>query len=160
MKLLNSLVLCSILFVFACSSDDEGGMGPGDNNQGPCELNIPTWLQGTWYSYDPDDLDTANARIEFSQTGWLEYEIDSALPYPSVNDLCEADSCFLEFNDASLDATTYEIAFVFADSCTSSENFPVGLKFLFEDVNGTRVNITGVNTVTSESELVSVLLKQ
>ena len=160
MKLLNSLLLCSILFVFACSSDDEGGMGPGDNNQGPCELNVPTWLQGWWYMYDPNDLDTADGRIEFSQTGWLEYDIDSALPNPSINDLCATDSCFLEFNDASLDATTYEIAFVFADSCISSDSFLNDIKFQFENVDGTRVNIMGVNTSTNVTELVSVLLKQ
>ena len=160
MKFLKSLLLCSILLVFGCSSDDEGGMGPGDNNQGPCELNVPSWLQGNWFYYDPNDLDTANGRIEFSQTRWLEYDIDSALPNPSINDLCETDSCFLEFNDVLLDANTYEVAFIFADSCASTESFLGELKFQFENVDGTRVNITGINTSTNVTELISVLLRQ
>ncbi|HAB90022.1 MAG TPA: hypothetical protein DCF84_05750 [Bacteroidetes bacterium] len=159
MKILQGFFLCFILFVFACSNDDGGNAGPGDS-QGPCELNVPSWLQGAWYSYEPGALDSANGRIEFSETGWLEYDMDSALPNPSLNDLCATDSCFLEVNDASLDASTYEVAFVFADSCVSSESFLGELKFQFENVDGTRVNITGINTSSNVTELVSVLLRQ
>lgn len=159
-KIHQGLILCIILFVFACSSDDDRSNGPGDNNQGPCELNVPSWLQGDWFYYDPNDLDTANGRLEFSQTRWLEYDIDSALPNPSINDRCETDTCFLEFNDVLLDATTYEVSFIFADSCSSSESFLGELKFQFENVDGTRVNVTGINTSTNVTELLSVLLKQ
>ena len=159
MKSLQGLILCFILFVFACSNDDNGNVGPGDS-QGPCELNVPSWLQGTWYTYEPTALDSAFGRIEFSQTGWLEYDINSALPNPSLNSLCSTDSCFLEFNDASLDASNYEVAFVFADSCTSTDGLLGSIKFQFENVDDTQVNITLVNTETNVSELLSVLLKQ
>ena len=68
MKLLKSLLLCSILLVFSCSSDDEGGMGPGDNNQGPCELNVPSWLQGDWELLDSDGTNDYNDRIFFDES--------------------------------------------------------------------------------------------
>ena len=66
----------------------------------------------------------------FFQTVGFEYDIDSTMPNPSYNELCQTDSCFLEFNDASLDAATYEISFVFADSCASSGgSLPMTLNF-------------------------------
>ena len=159
MNILKGLVLCSILFVFACSNDDNGNAGPG-GNQAPCDLNVPTWLQGEWFSYAPNALDSANSRIVFSETNWFEYDIDSTMPNTGYNELCQTDSCFLAFNDASLDAATYEVSFVFADSCASPGSVLANINFQFENVDDTRVNIYAVNTVTSVSEIVSVLLKQ
>lgn len=61
-------------------------MGPGDNNQGPCELNVPTWLQSDFVRDIADRVLAVDGGIGYCYWGgeliaWKDPQATDASPW-------------------------------------------------------------------------------